>query len=146
VAVTSRTGFNDAYMASRLNHLTGTTYPSAPTTLYLGIYMGAVPISDGSGGTEVSPSTRPSITLGSPAYDANNRQYITNASAVTGIVLTNSAAGEVLGFGLFAANSGGTPIYFDRFPTASYQEAAGATITIPAGGIRVYAEPPTVSG
>lgn len=139
---TARRGYIDSYHGSRLTHLTGTTYPAAPTTLYLGIYAGKIPASDGTGGTEVSPATRPAITLGATQTDYNGRQYITN-SALSGIVLTNTAAAEIIGFGLFGASSGGTPIYVDLLP-AAFQVQAGATISIPAGAIKIYAEPPTI--
>lgn len=138
---TTRTGFVDSYHASRLTHLTGTSYPSNPVGTYLGLYMGNLPNSAGSGGTEVT-GTRPAITLGSPTNDFNTRQYITHASAVSSITLTNTAAGEIVGFGIFAASSGGTPIYIDKLPPM--QVTAGATVTIPAGVVRIYAEPPTI--
>src|SRR5579859_774145 len=138
----ARTGFNDTYHQSRINHLAGTSYPAAPTNLYLGLYMGAMPNSAGTGGTEVSPATRPGITLAAPTTDSNNRYYVTHSAAVSSITLTNTAAGEIVGFGLFSATSGGTPIYFDRLPP--FQVTAGQTISIPAGTVKVYAEPPTI--
>ena len=140
---TPRRGFVDAYHSSRLNHLTGTTYPAAPVTLYLGLFAGKLADSSGAGGTEISPATRPTLTLGTTQTDPNNRQYITNGSAITGIVLTNTSLAEVIGFGVFAANSGGSPIYVDTLPSP-FQVAAGATITIPANAIKIFAEPPTI--
>lgn len=140
----ARAGFIDSYHGSRVNHLTGTAYPAAPATIYLGLYLGQMPKSDGTGGTEVSPATRPTLTLGAAQFDVNGRQYITNAAAITGITLTNTSAGEIVGFGVFSATSGGTPIYIDRFQTAAFQVQIGQTISIPAGGIKVFAEPPTL--
>jgi hypothetical protein len=139
----TRRGFIDSYHSSRLTHLTGTSYPASPTTIYLGVYAGKLPLSDGSSGSEISPATRSTLTLGSTQTDANGRQYITNASAITGIVLTNTSPATVVGYGIFTANSGGTPIYVDILPDP-FQVSVGQTISIPAGAIRVYAEPPTL--
>lgn len=137
---TARTGFVDSYHNSRLTHLTGTSYPANPAGNFLALYIGKIPDSSGSGGTEAT-GTRPAITLGSPATDASNRYYITHSSAVSNITLTNSAAGEIVGFGIYAASTGGSPIYIGQL--APFQVAAGATVTIPAGAVKVYAEPPT---
>lgn len=141
MTVTMRTGHNDAQQASRLNWFGATTYPAAPAATYLGIFT-KLPLSDGSGAVEISPATRPAITFAAVAQDFNGRHYMSNV-AVTGIVLTNTSAAQVLGFGIFSANSGGTPIYSDKLPS-SFQVAAGATISIIAGAIRLYAEPPTI--
>lgn len=139
--ITRRTGFTDTYHDSRLNHLTGTSYPATPAGNYLALYIGALPASDGTGGIEAT-GTRPAITLGSPTTDGSGRKYVTHASAVSSISLGNSAAGEIVGFGLFAAATGGSPIYVDRLPP--FQVAANATVTISAGTIKIYAEPPTL--
>ncbi len=135
-----RTGFVDSYHASRIDHLKGTAYPAAPATIYLGIFS-KMPGSDGTGGTEISPATRPTLTLGSDQTDGNGRQYCTN-SAISNVVLTNTTPVTVTGFGVFSANSGGTPLYFDRvYP---FQVAAGATINIAANYLKVFAEPRTI--
>lgn len=139
----TRRGFIDSYHDSRLTHLKNTAYPTALTSTFLGLFAGNIPLSDGSGGTEVSPATRPGITFGSLTTDPSGRKYMTNSSAITGIVLTNTSPAEIIGFGIFSANSGGTPVYVDVLP-APFQVSAGQTISIPAGGIRVYAEPPTL--
>lgn len=138
---TLRTGFIDSYHASRLNHLKNTAYPAALTTAYLALYAGSMPLSDGTGGTEVT-GTRQAITFGSPATDTAGRQYITNTSAITQ-TLTNTSPATLVGFGIQAASTGGTPVYVDRLPSP-FQVAAGAIVTIPVGGIKVYAEPPTI--
>lgn len=136
---TKRSGFIDSFHNSRLTHLTGTSYPANPAGTYLALYIGALPLSDGTGGTEAT-GTRPAITLGSPATDGNGRYYITHAASVSA-TLTNSGAGEIVGFGLFAAATGGTPIYVDRLPP--FQVQANAAVTIPAGAVRIFAEPAT---
>lgn len=136
---TNRTGFIDSYHQSRINHIKGTAYPTAPTGSYLSLYIGSLPVSDGTGGNEVT-GTRPAITFGTPQTDPNGRQYIANTSAIS-VTLTNTAAGEVVGFGICGASTGGTPIYMDRL--APFQAQAGATVTLPVGTIRLYAEPPS---
>ena len=137
---TKRTGFIDSYHQSRLQHLTGTSYPANPTGTFLALYISAMPASDGSGGTEAT-GTRPAITFGAPATDGNGRYYMSNSSAISNITLQNTSAGEVVGFGIFAASTGGAPLYMDRLPP--FQVQAGATITIAANAVKVYAEPPS---
>jgi len=139
---TGRTGHLDAQQTARLNYLKGTAYATAPSTVYLGIFASSMPLSDASGGNEISPATRPAITFGSVTQDANGRHFMTNSSAVNNVVLTNTSATEIVGFGVFTANSAGTLLYMDRiYP---YQVAAGATVSFPVGSIKVYAEPPTI--
>jgi hypothetical protein len=138
---TSRTGFTDTYHSSRLNHLKNTAYPAALTSAFLALYIGSLPLSDGTGGTEAT-GTRQAITFGSPVTDGNGRQYIANTSAITQ-TLTTTAPGTLVGFGIQAASTGGTPVYIDRLPSP-FQVAAGASVTIPVGGIKVYAEPKTI--
>lgn len=137
---TPRAGWLDTMQQSRLQHLTGSTYPSAPGGTYLALFS-KMPLSDGSGGVEVT-GTRPSITLSAPVTDANGRHYATNASAINSIALANASAAQVVGFGIYSAATGGTLYYADRLPP--FQVSAGQTISVYAGQIKVYAEPPTV--
>ena len=137
-AATPRIGFTDAYHASRLQHVNGVTYPTTPAGTFLSIYAGNVPLSDGTGGNEAT-GTRPAIVLGTPLKDVNGRYYMTNASAITGIALGNASAEQLVGFGICGTATGGVPIYIGPLP-APYQVQPNATITIPAGSIRVYAE------
>ena len=130
--MTQRAGWVDAQQSTRLS----------VGTVYLAIYAGQVPLSSGSGGNEVSPASRPAITFGSVVQDANGRHYQPN-NAVNNIVLTNSAPAWISGFGICTAATGATVIYIDRLPTP-FQVAKLATISIPAGAIRMYAEPATI--
>lgn len=129
--MTQRAGWVDAQQSARLSG-----------TFYLALYAGQVPLSNGTGGNEVGPATRPSITFGSVAQDANGRHYQAN-NAVNNIVLTNTSPAWISGFGICSAATGATVLYIDRLPTP-YQVAKGATISIPAGAIRMYAEPATI--
>ena len=136
---TRRPGHSDQQLTNKLG--AGT---AALATVYLALYAGSLPLSDGTGGMEVSPATRPGpITWGAVAQDANGRHYKANSAAITGIVLSNTAPAYVVGFGLCAASSGGVPLYTNYLP-GGFQAAAGATISIPAGALIVYAEPPTI--
>ena len=128
---TQRAGWVDAQQSARL---TG--------TYYLALYGGVRPASDGTGGNEIGPATRPAITFGAVAQDANGRHYQDNI-AVSGIVLTNTGSAQIVGFGICTAATGATVVYSDRFPRP-FQVTAGQTITIPAGAIRMFAEPPTI--
>ena len=130
--MTQRAGWVDAQQSTRLS----------VGTVYLAIYAGQLPLSNGTGGTEVSPASRPAITFGSVAQDANGRHYQAN-NAVNNIVLTNASPCWISGFGICTAATGATVIYLDRLPTP-YQVAKLATISIPAGAIRMYAEPATI--
>jgi hypothetical protein len=70
--------------------------------------------------------------------DANSRYYISNTGTISVTLATTSAA-QIVGFGIQAAATSGTPLYVDRLPDA-FQAQAGATLTLPIGAIRVYAE------
>lgn len=136
-----RLGWLDTMQASRLNHVTGTTYPAALGGTYLALFS-VMPTSDGTGGTEVT-GTRPSITLGSPTADYNGRHFMTNASAVTSITLANTSPAYIVGFGIYDAATSGNLYYIDHLPMP-FQVAKTATISIAAKAVKVYAEPPTI--
>lgn len=128
---TNRAGWVDSQQSARLSG-----------TFFLAIYGGQLPLSDGSGGVEVSPASRPAITFGAVTQDANGRHYQAN-NAVNGIVLTNNNPTWINGFGICSAATGATVVYLDKLPTP-FQVMKLATINIPAGAIRMYAEPPTI--
>jgi hypothetical protein len=131
-------GINTTIHDAQLNWVTGTTHLAAPAGVFLGLYIGSMPTDAGTGGTEAT-GTRPAITLGSPATDgANGRRYITHAAAVSAIQLTNTNAGQIVGWGIFAAATGGTPNVVGSMPSA-FQVAKNGLVTIPAGAIKVYA-------
>jgi len=134
----TRIGFTDSYQQSRLQHVNGTSYPTAPTGTYLAIYAGAVPDSSGNGGTEAT-GTRPAVTFGSPQVDVNGHYYIANSSAVSGIAMGNASQVTVVGFGIYTASTGGTPLYVGRF-ASPYPVAANAPISIPIGLVKMFAE------
>lgn len=134
---TKRTGAPDTFHQARLNYITGTTHPAAPVGLYLALFIGTMPDSTGANGSEAT-GTRPAITLGSPAQDANGRWYITNAGSVS-VTIANNSGGEIVGFGLYSAATGGTLLYTDTMP-APFPALANAALTIAAGQIKVYSD------
>ena len=131
---TKARGFVDAYHQSRLNHVTGTAYPTALTGTWIGLYLGSLPVSDGTGTTD---TVRAAVTLDNQAQDPNtNRWYIQPTAAVT---LTPTASGEAVGWGVYGASTGGTPVYFDTLPNP-IPVKGGVAITLPATTFRVWAE------
>lgn len=129
--------FTSALHQSRLNHIVGVSYPATPAGTFLGLFAGVQPTAAGAvtAVTELT-GTRPAITLGTPTQDSNGRWYITHAAAVT---TTLATGGAVTGWGIFAANTGGTPLYFERLP-GEFTAAAGASVTIPAGVLKIYSD------
>lgn len=130
---TKSRGYVDSYHQSRINHIAGTGYPAAILTPYIGLYLGSLPASDGTGNTDTA---RTAVTWTAPALDPNTqRWYIQPTAAVT---ITPAATGEVVGWGVYSASSGGTPVYFDAlYP---FPVKAGVAVTIPASELRVWAE------
>jgi len=134
---TAQTGFIDAYHSAHLQGLAGTAYPAPLAGTYLALYGGSIPLSDGSGGTEFT-GTRPAVTLGATQIDTNGHAYVTNTAPVT-VTLASLSGGTLMGFGICAAATGGTPVYVDRLPSG-FQVGALASVTIPAGALKIYAE------
>lgn len=127
-------GYVDSYHQSRLNHLKGTAYPTALAGTWIGFYLGSLPLSDGSGQAD---AVRVAMTLGSPVQDpATGRWYAQPTAAVTFVA---PAAGEVVGWGVYGASSGGTPSYLDEVPSP-FSVQAGQSVTLPANDLRVWAE------
>ena len=126
---TRRVGWLDAQQSSRLSG-----------TWYLALYAGVLPLSDGSGGMEIGPATRPAIPFNAPVQDGNGRHYQDNT--IMTVTLTNTSAAHIVGFGCCSAATGATVQYSGWWHYG--QVSPGQTITIPAGAIRMYAEPATI--
>ena len=132
MVATFRRGWVDSQNSARLSG-----------TFFLAIYGGTLPKSDGTGGVEIGPATRPSITFQSVAIEGSSGRHYQDNNAVNGIVLTNTSQSHVVGYGICSAATGATLAYFD-VAKSPYPVAAGATINLPAGAFRMYAEPPTI--
>lgn len=131
---TKTRGYVDSYHQSRINHIAGTGYPAAILTPYIGLYLGSLPASDGTGTTDTA---RTAVTWTAPAQDPNTQRWYIQPTA--GVSITPAAAGEAVGWGVYAASSGGTPVYLDELP-APFPVKAGVAVSIPASSLRVWAE------
>jgi hypothetical protein len=128
-----KTGYADTYHQSRVNHLSGTSYPASLTTPYIGLYIGKLPLSDGSGASDVA---RIAVTWAAATQDPNTQRWSIQPTAA--MSFTVPAAGELVGWGVFAASSGGTPVYVDVLPPSPVN--AGQVITLPAASLRAWSE------
>lgn len=132
-----KTGYTDSYHQSRINHLAGTTYPAAITTPYVGLYLGKMPLSDGTGATDV---VRAAVTWAAPVQDPNTqRWYIQPTAPLTFPAIPALTSGEIIGWGVYAASSGGTPVYADAVPSP-FPVVAGQVLTLPAAAFRAWSE------
>jgi hypothetical protein len=105
-------GLVNSVEAAVLDYLFGLTTYTPASNHYIGLYT-TLPAEDGSGGVECSGGSYARVLL------ANNK---TTWSAASGGALSNAIViefpkataswGTVVGFGLFLADSGGTPIAF----------------------------------
>jgi len=115
-----------------LNWIKGTTFPTAPGNVYVGIFNGD-PGEAGSGGSEVTttvrPAGRPTVTFGSISAGA-----ILNS----GVVDFGTAAGgaSVTHFGLFDAASSGNLIASGILDNAR-TVATGNAVTFAIGALSV---------
>ena len=78
-----RNGFIDSLQSSRLSWLSGTAYPAAPAGVYLGLYGGTLPGSDGTGGNEISSAGRQAVVFSAPTQDAAGRWTCANTGVVS---------------------------------------------------------------
>jgi hypothetical protein len=133
---TKSRGYVDAYHQSRVNHLTGTAYPTALTGTWIGLYLGSLPVSDGTGTTDI---VRVAVTLDNLGQDGNTGRWYVQPTAAVAFTIPATVAGEVVGWGVYGAASGGTPVYVDAV-ASPFPVKAGQVITIPAQELRVWAE------
>ena len=136
---TKSRGYVDSYHQSRINHIAGTGYPAAILTPFIGLYLGSLPVSDGTGNTDL---VRVAVTWTAQAQDPNtNRWYIQPTAALTFAIPAGTKA-EVVGWGVYAASSGGTPVYFDEVPAPFPVNGgtAGVNVTLPASAFKVWSE------
>lgn len=137
--VMSRRGFVDSYRTARLAHIAGTAYPAALLNAFVGLFV-AFPKSDGTGGTEVTIAARPAITFSAPANNAARQQFTQSNNGVVSFTPgAGAGSGMAIGFGIFAAASGGTAVYIDYLlPPRPF--AAGVALSFPTGSLIVWEE------
>jgi hypothetical protein len=136
MATSGTRGYTDSYHQSRINHIAGTAYPTALAGQYIGLFLGSLPKSDGTGSTD---SVRVAVTLGSAQQDGNTGRWFTQPNASVSFTIPANASGEVVGWGVYGASSGGTPVYFDAVPSP-FKVSGGQSVTLPASAFQVYAE------
>lgn len=130
-------GYSDSYHQSRINHLAGTAYPAAITTPYIGLYLGKLPLSDGSGATD---TVRAAVTWSAQMQDPNTgRWFIQPNGPVTFPAIPAGVSGQVVGWGVYAAASGGVPAFVDEVP-APFPVLAGQVLTLSAATFRAWSE------
>ncbi len=134
-----RTGFIDSLAQARLSWLSGTAYPAVPVGVFLGLYGGAVPGSDGTGGNEITSAARPAIAFGAVVSDGQGRWQRSNSGLVTFTVPAGAAPGEVVGYGIYGATTGGSPNYVDNLPSP-FPYAPGQVLSIPIGAVVLISE------
>ena len=122
-----RGAFSDYFIDAKLNWLRGTTFPTAPTTTYLG--LGSNLLSDGTG-TELI--TRQAITWGTNTATAANMIRILNTAQISttapSAITTNSAA-------VYTASSGGNLLWVDSLSSRAF--ASGEAIVFEVNRILV---------
>lgn len=136
---TKSRGYVDSYHQSRINHVNGSAYPAPITTPFIGLYLGALPLSDGSGATDL---VRVAVTWTAQAQDPNTNRWYIQPTAALSFAIPAATRGIAVGWGVYGAASGGTPVYFDEVPAPFPVNGgtAGVTITLPAASFRVWAE------
>lgn len=120
----------DAYENAVLDHLVGTASIAAPTAVYSALFT-AIP-SDSSAGTEVTAAYTRVTTLFCTA-GATTAGQITTTAAVT--YSTAATAYTVVGWALFATNTGGSAIYWATVTTVAI--GVGDQATFAAGAITI---------
>ena len=129
-----KVGYSDSYHQSRVNHLAGVAYPTAISTPFIGLYVGKLPLSDGSGNTD---AVRVAVTWAAAAQDPNTQRWYIQPTAA--LSFTMPSAGEVVGWGVYGAASGGTPVFADTVPSP-FPVNAGQVVTLPASAFRAWSE------
>lgn len=123
-----------------LNHVfRGTTFP-VPGGLYAALFT--VAPSDSGGGTEVTGNgyARVSIARSTGAWAApsnvsGNQQTSNNADV--SFPESTGAWGTVTHFGIFDASTAGNLLYWGALTPSRAVDAAGVTIRVPAGDLRI---------
>lgn len=129
-------GYSDAFHQSRVNHLSGTAYPAPITTPFIGLYIGSLPLSDGSGNTDVA---RVAVTWAAAAQDPNTNRFYLQPTGPLTFTIPSGVSGTVAGWGVFSAASGGTPVFADAVPSP-FRVTAGQVVTLPAQNFRAWSE------
>lgn len=116
-----------------LNWVRGTAFPSAPGTVYVGLFSAAP--SDAGGGTELANATSPGYTRKAITFGAPSGGSMSNSAEV----LFDTATGTWVNathFGIFDAATAGNLLYWGPL-TSAVQVANGNQGRIAAGAITI---------
>ncbi len=129
--------FSDYLETQILNWIKGTTFPTAPTNLYVGLFS-SDPTDTGSAGTEVTTTIRPAgrvtITFGANTGTGDGGTVITSATDAD--FGTSAGAATVTHFAIFDAASGGNMLFSDAL-TSSKTIAISDPVNFPAGNVTI---------
>lgn len=131
-------GATTALEVRGINHFFRATADVPDATPYLGLYT-SPPDNAGAGGTEVSGSdyARQLLYSGSSSFSAASNGQIANSGTITfTAAATNPGYGTVTHFGIFAASSGGTPIFWWPL-TTNVTVGTGSSFTFAAGDLTI---------
>lgn len=125
---------SDTYEDALLNWIRGTTFPSAPATVYVALFDGS-PTDTGSGGTEITNTIKGTTNRDAMAFNAPSGGEIENTAEV---VITASASGGATAshWALYTAITGGTMIVHGAL-TAPKTILAGDEIKFPAASVTI---------
>lgn len=120
-----------------LNWLKGTTFPAAPSTVYVALFT-ANPADDGTGGTEVSGGnySRVAITTSSgwSAISGTAPRQISNSGIVT-FPTPSANWGTITGIGVYDASTAGNLLYWNSITSQVIN--SGVVASMAAGNIVV---------
>jgi hypothetical protein len=128
---------SDYLEASLLNWVKGTTFPAAPTSVFVGLFS-SDPTDTGAAGTEVTTTIRAAgrvaVTFGANSGTGDGVTSVTNDAIVD---FENAAAGAtVTHYGIFDAASAGNMIVSDAL-TASKTVNTGDPVSFPVSSITI---------
>ncbi len=123
--------------AARLNWRNGTAYPSAPTNVYVALFV-TNPAQNNTSGVEVSGTgyVRQAIAASGWGAITGSGPWQIATAGVTSFGTAGSDWGTITGFGLYDASTGGNLLYVAAF-AQSIVVSSGAPVSFAAGAITI---------
>lgn len=123
---------NSTYLGNALlNWVKGTAMPTAPTTVYVGLFNGD-PTDAGTGGTEVTTTVRTAGRV-AVAYGTVGSKSMTNSAAVS---FGAAAAGATIThFAIFDAASAGNMLGSNALGSGAGAVTTGTTVSFASGAL-----------
>lgn len=117
-----------------LNWIRGTTFTTAPATVYVALFDGS-PTDSGAGGTEITTTIKGVATRNAMAFNAPAGGEIENTAEV--IITASASAGATAShFALYTASTGGTMIVHAALTTPK-TIIAGDEVKFPAASVTI---------